>query len=192
MAAPPKDHYATLQLPAHATDDEVKAAYRRLAKLYHPDLRPGDAAAEETFKAVSEAYSVLADARERRAYDAQRAYGGGGDGHHYGPMGAYRGSTRGRSSAERERAYAETAYDADSASYQELLMRRAREARAARAQYVRTGPDPDLESEQPPGGQWRRREELAWALSDRWAGSEPAPCACCVAGASMADGAARV
>lgn len=154
-----KDYYSTLQVPPYATDDEVKAAYRRLAKLYHPDLRPGDATAEETFKAVSEAYSVLADARERRAYDAQRAhggYGGGGDG--YGPLGAHHrgGSARGRSSAERDRAYAETAYDADSAAYQELLLRRAREARAARSQYVRAGPDPDLESEHRPRRGWER------------------------------------
>ena len=53
-----------------ATDDEIKKAYRDLAKKYHPDLHPGDKEAEAKFKEASEAYSVLSDADKRRQYDA--------------------------------------------------------------------------------------------------------------------------
>lgn len=52
-----KNYYAVLQVPRHATQDEIKTAYRKLAKEYHPDVRPNDKAAEETFKAISEAYN---------------------------------------------------------------------------------------------------------------------------------------
>lgn len=52
-----KNYYAVLQVGRHASEEEIKGAYRKLAKLYHPDLRPGDKAAEETFKTISEAYN---------------------------------------------------------------------------------------------------------------------------------------
>jgi hypothetical protein len=52
-----KNYYAILQVSRHASADDIKAAYRRLAKEYHPDVRPNDKAAEETFKVISEAYN---------------------------------------------------------------------------------------------------------------------------------------
>ena len=65
-----RDYYETLGLPRTATEEEVKSAYRRLARQYHPDVNKGDPkAAEEKFKDVSEAYEVLADTEKRRRYD---------------------------------------------------------------------------------------------------------------------------
>ena len=64
-----QDHYATLGIKRRASADEVKKAYRRLAKQCHPDLHPGDQAAEERFKAIGEAHEVLSDRTRRRAYD---------------------------------------------------------------------------------------------------------------------------
>lgn len=69
MPAPKKDHYETLGIPRAADEDEVRKAYRRLARKYHPDLNPGDKAAEDRFKAVQEAYDVLSDAKKRKMYD---------------------------------------------------------------------------------------------------------------------------
>jgi DnaJ-class molecular chaperone len=63
------DLYATLELSRDATGDEIKANYRRLAMKWHPDRNAGSRQAEETFKRISEAYSVLSDAASRRAYD---------------------------------------------------------------------------------------------------------------------------
>lgn len=62
-------HYDTLGVSTSATQAEIKRAYRRLAKMYHPDKNPGDATAEEQFKAISEAYFVLSDADRKYAYD---------------------------------------------------------------------------------------------------------------------------
>jgi len=67
-----KDHYQTLGLSTDATPDQIKKAYRRLAKQHHPDRNPGDPAAEARFKEVSEAYTTLSDPRKRTQYDAQR------------------------------------------------------------------------------------------------------------------------
>ncbi len=64
-----RDFYETLDVARGADDQEIKRAYRRLAKQYHPDRNPGDPAAEKKFKAVSEAYEVLKDAQMRAAYD---------------------------------------------------------------------------------------------------------------------------
>lgn len=64
------DYYKTLGVERNATPDEVKKAFRRLAKKYHPDMAQGDKKeAEEKFKQISEAYEVLADAEKRRRYD---------------------------------------------------------------------------------------------------------------------------
>jgi molecular chaperone DnaJ len=63
------DYYKTLQLEREASDEEVKKAYRKLARKYHPDLNPGDKGSEERFKAVQEAYDVLSDAGKRQIYD---------------------------------------------------------------------------------------------------------------------------
>ncbi|NMC83592.1 MAG: J domain-containing protein [Armatimonadetes bacterium] len=66
---PYKDYYAVLGIKKGATDKEVKSAFRRLARKYHPDVNPGDASAEEKFKEISEAYDVLGDPDKRRQYD---------------------------------------------------------------------------------------------------------------------------
>jgi DnaJ-class molecular chaperone len=64
-----KDYYATLGVSKTAPEKEIKAAYRKLARKYHPDVNPGDNNAEAKFKEVSEAYEVLSDADKRKKYD---------------------------------------------------------------------------------------------------------------------------
>lgn len=63
------DPYKALGLSPQATQDEIRKAYRKLAKKYHPDLNPGDSAAEEKFKQVSQAFDLLGDEEKRRRYD---------------------------------------------------------------------------------------------------------------------------
>ncbi|MGA1620994.1 MAG: DnaJ C-terminal domain-containing protein [Aquiluna sp.] len=72
-----KDFYKILGVSKDVSDADLKKAYRKLAKDNHPDLHPGDAAAEARFKDISEAFDVLSDAEQRREYDAIRAMGGG-------------------------------------------------------------------------------------------------------------------
>ena len=64
-----QDYYETLGVPRNATESDIKSAYRKLALKHHPDRNHGDAAAEESFKAAAEAYSVLGDAEKRARYD---------------------------------------------------------------------------------------------------------------------------
>ncbi|MBC7340637.1 MAG: J domain-containing protein [Firmicutes bacterium] len=64
-----KDYYKILGVSRNASDEEIKKAYRRLARKYHPDVNPGDRAAEEKFKEINEAYAVLSDPERRRRYD---------------------------------------------------------------------------------------------------------------------------
>ena len=68
-----RDYYATLGVPRNAAPAEIKKAFRRLARQYHPDVNKGNAAAERRFKEVNEANEVLSDAEKRRAYDAMGA-----------------------------------------------------------------------------------------------------------------------
>jgi molecular chaperone DnaJ len=64
-----QDYYELLGVPRKAAQKEIRQAYRRLARKYHPDLNPGDKASEEKFKQVQEAYDVLSDAKKRQMYD---------------------------------------------------------------------------------------------------------------------------
>jgi molecular chaperone DnaJ len=65
-----KDYYAILGVPRTADEKEIKSAYRKLARKYHPDVNPGDKSAEAKFKEISEAYDVLSDPHKRSQYDS--------------------------------------------------------------------------------------------------------------------------
>ncbi|MFF4079975.1 molecular chaperone DnaJ [Streptomyces sp. NPDC087218] len=82
-----KDYYKVLGVPKDATDAEIKKAYRKLAREFHPDANKGDDKAEERFKEISEANDVLGDAKKRKEYDEARALFGNG-GFRAGPGGA--------------------------------------------------------------------------------------------------------
>ena len=64
-----RDYYEVLGVQKSASEDDIKKAYRKLAKQYHPDLNPGDKNAEAKFKEVNEAYEVLSDSDKRARYD---------------------------------------------------------------------------------------------------------------------------
>ena len=72
-----KDFYKVLGVPKDVSEADLKKAYRKLARKYHPDANPGDAAAESRFKEISEAHSVLSDSAQRAEYDQIRAMGSG-------------------------------------------------------------------------------------------------------------------
>ena len=72
-----KDFYAVLGVPKDISQAELKKAYRKLARKYHPDSNPGNAAAEAKFKEISEAHAVLSDPEQRKEYDQMRALGAG-------------------------------------------------------------------------------------------------------------------
>src|ERR1700712_2574302 len=95
MATQTKDYYSTLGIKKTATSDEIRKAFRKLARKYHPDVNPGDKKAEERFKEISEANRILSDDKKRKIYDqlgfysdnidpsaaeaaARGGYGGGG------------------------------------------------------------------------------------------------------------------
>ena len=73
-----KDFYRALGVSKDASADEIKKAYRKLAKQYHPDRNPGDKSAEDRFKEIGEAYQVLSNESDRKQYDAIRSLAGGG------------------------------------------------------------------------------------------------------------------
>ncbi|MBA3578755.1 MAG: J domain-containing protein [Gemmatimonadaceae bacterium] len=86
-----KDFYAVLGLTSKATADEIKKAYRKLAKQYHPDANSSDPKSTERFKEISEAHNVLGDAEKRKKYDEMRS------------LGAFDGFTRGGRGGSQQR-----------------------------------------------------------------------------------------
>lgn len=79
MATQPKhDYYKTLGVERNADEDNIRKAYRKLARKYHPDLNPGDKSAENRFKDVQEAYDVLSDTKKRSMYDQVGFYSDSG------------------------------------------------------------------------------------------------------------------
>src|ERR1700737_1432393 len=97
MATTPKhDYYETLGVARTADAEEIRKAYRKLARKYHPDLNPGDKSSEDRFKNVQEAYDILSDSKKRQMYDQFGFYSdngfagaGPGPGAASGPQGAH-------------------------------------------------------------------------------------------------------
>ena len=95
MAEQKRDYYEVLGVGRGASDDEIKKAYRKLAKQYHPDMNPGDKTAEAKFKEVNEAYEVLSDKDKRAKYDqfghagVDPNFGAGGGGPFGGGFGGF-------------------------------------------------------------------------------------------------------
>ncbi|MDZ7779332.1 MAG: molecular chaperone DnaJ [Gemmatimonadota bacterium] len=88
MAGQSKDFYKILGVDEKASQDEIKKAYRKLAKSHHPDANPGDAQAAERFKEIGEAYAVLRDPEKRKQYDEMRRLGAFSGGARGAPGGA--------------------------------------------------------------------------------------------------------
>src|SRR5260370_7600206 len=74
MAVDYKDYYKILGVSKNATDKDIRKAYRKLARQYHPDVNPGDNAAEDKFKEINEANEVLSDPEKRKKYDELSSY----------------------------------------------------------------------------------------------------------------------
>src|SRR6201990_1353179 len=74
MATKQQDHYELLGLARDASAEDIRKAYRKLARKHHPDLNPGDKAAEERFKKLQEAYDILSDPKKKQMYDQYGFY----------------------------------------------------------------------------------------------------------------------
>lgn len=86
-----KNYYDVLGISKTASQDEIKSAYRKLAKQYHPDFHPGDEAAAEKFKEINEANEVLSDEQKRKQYDFELEHPGMGGGNPFGGSGGFSG-----------------------------------------------------------------------------------------------------
>lgn len=104
----PRDHYEVLGVPRTASADDIKKAYRKLARENHPDRNPGDKQAEVRFKEIQDAYDVLSDAKRRSHFDhfgsagPQAGSGGPGGGFHWGGTGFPGGGFRGGANIDPE------------------------------------------------------------------------------------------
>ena len=90
-----KNYYEILGVPKTASSDEIKAAYRKLAKQYHPDLHPGDKANAEKFKEINEANAIQSDETKRKQYDYEQAHPGMSGGGPFGGFSGFSGSGMG-------------------------------------------------------------------------------------------------
>ncbi len=104
MATQTKDYYGTLGVKKTATQDEIRKAFRKLARKYHPDVNPGDKKSEEKFKEISEANDVLSDEKKRKIFDQLGFYSDNIDpaAAEAAARGGYGGGATGRSSGGQE------------------------------------------------------------------------------------------
>ena len=130
-----RDYYEILGISKEATADEIKRAYRALARQYHPDLNPGDKAAEEKFKLLGEAYEVLSDSERRSQYE---------DYSRYWNQKGFKGWSRGRQRTSTSSAAAEYSAFEDFDNFVEQLLKRHREDNTPVARRV-TPPAPPAE-----------------------------------------------
>ena len=101
------DPYSVLGVPRTASDDDIRKAFRKLAKKHHPDLNPGDKAAEAKFKEISQANDILSDPEKRRRFDAGEI---DATGQETPPRGFYRDHAGGFGGAKYERSGGEEAF----------------------------------------------------------------------------------
>jgi DnaJ-class molecular chaperone len=160
-----RDYYEVLEVSRGASPDQIKTAYRRLAKKYHPDRNRGDKTAESRFKEVQEAYEVLSDPAKRRVYDQHGHAGVHGNGPAGPQAGGWRSAGRGPSRAHTWSSGGEVPIenledlftvfggmgDQGGSSFEEIFGRgrRGRGGRRTRGPAAPTQPGEDIEHEMP-------------------------------------------